>query len=290
MWMSIKTLKSNLENLLKTYPDVYETRENLFQEIDYALEIFAGLTRKDIVLGEDITETQESELKNLFIRRFKTREPLAQILGFCIFMGEKFKVTKDTLIPRPETELLVVKAIEKIKEQGYKSVLDVGTGTGCIACMIAKNTDAQVLGLDISNEALFVSLENAMSLNLMNRALFRKSDFFSSIDYLHGEKFDMIVSNPPYIPRRVKTSLQPEVRDYEPELALFTEDEYGVENYEKIISQAKNYLKNNGHVLFELGAGQSALVSDFLKYYGFCDIEIFKDVSGIDRVICASVR
>lgn len=285
--MSIRTLKSYLEDQLKIYPDIYETENDFNAEFDFAIEVFSGITKKDMILGADISDTQETELKEIFSRRFRTREPLAQILGYCIFMGEKFKVSKHTLIPRPETELLIIKAIEKIKENDYTTVLDIGTGTGCIACMIAKNTQAQVLGLDISNEALHVSLENAMALELMNRAIFRKSDIFSSIDYIHGEKFDMIVSNPPYIPKHIKFSLQPEVRDYEPELALFTEDEYGIENYEKIISQAKNYLKPHGYVLFELGIDQSGIVSDLFKYYGFSEIEIFKDVSGIDRVISA---
>ena len=166
-------------------------------------------------------------------------------------------------------------------------MLDIGTGSGCIACMIARNTNAQVLGLDISTEALQVALDNAMSLELINKAIFRKSDIFSSIDYIHGEKFDLIVSNPPYIPKHIKPSLQTEVRDYEPELALFTEDEYGIENYEKIISQAKNYLKPGGETIFELGANQSQLVSDLFLYHGFGDIELYKDVSGNDRVICA---
>ena len=285
--MSIRTLKSYLEDQLKIYPDIYETENDFNAEFDFAIEVFSGITKKDMILGADISDTQEMELKEIFSRRFRTREPLAQILGYCIFMGEKFKVSKHTLIPRPETELLIIKAIEKIKENDYTTVLDIGTGTGCIACMIAKNTQAQVLGLDISNEALHVSLENAMALELMNRAIFRKSDIFSSIDYIHGEKFDMIVSNPPYIPKHIKSSLQPEVRDYEPELALFTEDEYGIENYEKIISQAKNYLKPHGYVLFELGIDQSGIVSDLFKYYGFSEIEVFKDVSGIDRVISA---
>ena len=285
--MSIKTLKSSLKNLLNSYPDIYDKKEEFSVEFDYALEIAAGLDKKSALLGKDITGEQEKYIKEIFMRRFKTREPLARLLGFCIFMGEKFKVNAHTLIPRPETELLVRTAVEKIKINDFKSVLDIGTGSGCIACMIARNTNAQVLGLDISTEALQVALDNAMSLELINKAIFRKSDIFSSIDYIHGEKFDLIVSNPPYIPKHIKPSLQTEVRDYEPELALFTEDEYGIENYEKIISQAKNYLKPGGETIFELGANQSQLVSDLFLYHGFGDIELYKDVSGNDRVICA---
>lgn len=283
--MSIKTLKSYLESQLKIY-NSFDLKE-FCSEFDYALEICAGLTKKDVFMGSDIDNDSEKQIRESFLTRFKTGAPLAQILGSAIFMGQKFKVNEHTLIPRPETELLVKKAVEIINQNLYKNILDIGTGTGCIACMIAKNTAAQVLGLDISNEALHVALDNAMALNLMNRAIFRKSDLFSSIDYINGENFDMIVSNPPYIPKSMLPTLQPEVRDFEPHQALFTEDECGIEYYEKIISKSKNYLKPHGHVIFELGAGQSEIVKSIFLHYGFSNIEIIKDVSGTERVIVA---
>lgn len=250
-------------------------------EIDFAIEIICGLNRKDLILGIMPCPKDVVKLSETIERRVKTREPIALILGYSFFMGRKFEVTKDTLIPRPETELLVRKAIEIIKEKDLKQVLDIGTGTGCIACMIAKNTTAQVLGVDISNEALKISLNNAMHLDLMNKALFRKSDLFSNVI----EKFDMIVSNPPYIPPQDKAGLQNEVRDFEPELALFTTDKDGVEFYEKITKEAPSYLNKGGYLLFELGAGQAGMVREILEQNNFHSIEILNDVSETERVI-----
>lgn len=254
-------------------------------EIDFAIEILCGISSKDLLMGIMPDKNDIEKLFEIVQRRVSTREPIAQILGSSFFMGYKFEVSKDTLIPRPETELLVNKAVEIIKLNGFEQILDIGTGTGCVACMIAKQTKAQVLGVDISNGALKIALNNAMHLDLMNRALFRKSDLFSKIR--PEEKYDMIVSNPPYIPLSEKENLQIEVRDFEPESALFTSDELGIEFYEKIITQAKNYLNDGGYVLFELGVGQAQLVKVIFEDNGFSDVQIWNDVTGIERTICA---
>lgn len=254
-------------------------------EIDFAIEILCGISSKDLLMGIMPDRNDIEKLCEIVQRRVSTREPIAQILGNSFFMGYKFEVSKDTLIPRPETELLVNKAVEIIKMNGFEQILDIGTGTGCVACMIAKQTKAQVLGVDISNGALKIALNNAMHLDLMNRALFRKSDLFSKIR--PEEKYDMIVSNPPYIPLSEKENLQIEVRDFEPESALFTSDELGIEFYEKIITQAKNYLNDGGYVLFELGVGQAQLVKVIFEDNGFSDVQIWNDVTGIERTICA---
>ena len=271
------------QKLYEMYKSKNYSESEATAEIDFATEAICGLSKKDILLGKNPTEQDKENIIKAITRRIKTQEPLAQILGKSYFMNEEFIVSKETLIPRPETELLVNKAIELINKNKYTQVLDLGTGTGCIACMIAKLTKAQVIGADISKDALKIALDNAMKMKLMNRALFRKSDFFSNID----EKFDLIVSNPPYIPKKEKNSLQKEVSIYEPELALFTEDEYGIENYEKIISQASKYLKPKAHLIFEIGINQSNLVKDILIFYGYKNIEIIKDLSAIDRVISA---
>ena len=254
-------------------------------EVDFAIEILCGISSKDLLMGIMPDKNDVENLYEIVQKRVSTREPIARILGNSFFMGYKFEVSKDTLIPRPETELLVRKAIEIIKNNDFKQILDIGTGTGCVACMIAKQTKAQVLGVDISNGALKIALNNAMHLDLMNRALFRKSDLFSKIR--PEEKYDMIVSNPPYIPLSEKDNLQIEVRDFEPESALFTSDEFGVEFYEKIIAQSKNYLNDGGYILFELGQGQSNLVRTLFEDNGFIDVEIWEDVTGIERTICA---
>ena len=276
-----KNLKKS--DLIKNYTNNGFSTEEASAEIDFAIEILTGLTPKDLIIGIMPSPSDLQKLEAVIEKRLKTREPLAQILGYAYFMGKKFEVTKETLIPRPETELLVKKAVEIIKNNDFKMVLDIGTGTGCIACIIAKLTPAQVIGVDISNEALKTALNNAMHLDLMNRALFRKSDLFSKIR--PEEKFDMIVSNPPYIPLSQKEGLQIEVKDFEPASALFTADEKGLEFYEKITKQCAPYLKENGFLLFEAGENQACEIKDIMTESGFKNIEILKDVSGKDRVI-----
>lgn len=239
---------------------------------------FLGLSDVDLVLNEEFEENQKIfESANI---RAKTRKPIQHIIGSAYFMGEDFIVNENVLIPRDETEILVRRAIEIINKNNYKSVLDIGTGSGCIACMIAKRTDAQVIGIDISTGALQIALDNSSKMGLFNRAIFRKSDIFSNV----REKFDLIVSNPPYIPIKEKNNLQIEVK-YDPELALFAFDESGIEFYEKIIEKAPDFLNKKGHLLFELGINQAEYVKKIMKDKGFVNIEIEKDLAYIDRVI-----
>ncbi len=251
-------------------------------EVKLLIEHFCGYGVKDIIAGKKLDPEKLETVKEQALRRAGTGEPIQHIIGFADFMGEKFIVNPSVLIPRDETEILVRKAIEIINTNNLKSALDVGTGSGCIACMIAKHTDCQVIGLDISLEALNTALDNASRLNLYNKAIFRKSDIFSNVK--PGEKFDIIVSNPPYIPLKGKAELQDEVR-YDPELALFAEDEDGISFFKRIASDASGVLSTNGYLAFELGIEQSEKVREIMKNSGFKDIEIIKDLAGIDRVI-----
>ncbi len=268
---------------IKEYKNAGFDENEAIAEIDFAIEAITSFSRMDLLKDAQISDSDRQKLQKIIDERLKTRRPLAQLLGCAFFAGKRFKVGEDTLIPRPETELLVEKSVELIKKYDYKQILDIGTGTGCIACMVALKTDAQVLGVDISTGALRCALDNAMEMGLMNRALFRKSDIFSNIQ----EKFDLIISNPPYIPLSEKENLQIEVREYDPAGALFTSDEKGVEFYEKIAKGAKNHLNPGGALAFELGIGQHEDVSCILCENGFSNIEIFKDLSGIERVITA---
>ena len=154
----------------------------------------------------------------------------------------------------------------------------MGTGSGCIACTIAKNTDATVLGVDISSDALRVALDNVTKLRINNRAVFRKSNLFEKVR--EEEKFDMIISNPPYIPADYE--FEPEVL-HEPKLALIAE-ENGLEFYRKITEQAPEFLKPDGILMFELGIGEAELVKAFMEK-DFEDIKIEKDLAGIERII-----
>lgn len=171
-------------------------------EVKILIEHFAGYGVKDILLGKKLDSEKLKIVEDKARLRAQTRQPIQHITGFCGFLGEKFIVNPHVLIPRDETEFLVRKAVEIINKNDYKMALDVGTGSGCIACMVAKHTDCQIIGLDISTDALNTALDNASRLNLFNKAIFRKSDIFSNVK--PGESFDIIISNPPYIPAFTK--------------------------------------------------------------------------------------
>lgn len=256
-------------------------------EVRLLIEHFAGYSLVDILMGKKLTEDKLKIVEEKAKLRAKTHEPIQYIIGLADFMGEKFLVNKDVLIPRDETELLVRKAIEIIKENNFKMVLDMCTGSGCIACMIAKLTNSQSMGVDISTEAIHTAFKNMEKFGLYNRAIFRKSDIYSKIR--EDEKFDLIVSNPPYIPPKEKETIQEEV-SYEPDLALYTTDEKGLAFYEKIIKDAPKFLNKGGYLMFELGIGQSTSVAQLMKKAGFGNIKVLKDLANIDRVIFGTLQ
>lgn len=256
-------------------------------EVRLLIEHFAGYSLVDILMGKKLTEDKLKIVEEKAKLRAKTREPIQYIIGLADFMGEKFLVNKDVLIPRDETELLVRKAIEIIKENNFKMVLDMCTGSGCIACMIAKLTNSQAMGVDISTEAIHTAFKNMEKFELYNKAIFRKSDIYSKIR--EDEKFDLIVSNPPYIPPKEKETIQEEV-SYEPDLALYTTDEKGLAFYEKIIKDAPKFLNKGGYLMFELGIGQSTSVAQLMKKAGFENIKVLKDLASIDRVIFGTLQ
>lgn len=275
-----------IEDIVKILTDAGIEKNEAVIEVKMLIEHFANYTVSDLIMGKKLDSNKLKIVEKKARQRAKTREPIQHIIGFADFMGEKFIVNPSVLIPRDETEILVRKAIEIINKNDLKAALDVGTGSGCIACMIAKYTDCRIIGLDISTDALNTALDNASRLNLFNKAIFRKSDIFSNVK--PNESFDIIVSNPPYIPPSEKENIQKEVT-FDPENALYTTDEKGLEFYEKITSGAPKILNKGGYLLFELGIGQSQEVKNFMKK-DFENIEIIKDLAGIDRVICGKLR
>ena len=248
------------------------------REVKMLLEHFCNHTEKDSLLGKTLSEGDLKLLKEKIDLRINKHLPIQYIIGEAWFMGEFFKVTPDVLIPRDETEILVRKAIETINNNNFEDVLDIGTGSGCIACTIAKNTNSTVLGVDVSSDALRIALDNVTKLGINNRAIFRKSDLFERIR--EGETFDLIISNPPYIP--VGIELSEEVMQ-EPQLALFAEED-GLYFYKKIIDQAPAYLNEKGYLMFELGINEANAVKSMMEK-NFKNIEIIKDLASIDRVI-----
>lgn len=276
----------SIQEIIKILTDsgIEENEANV--EVKMLLEHFANYGVKDIISGNKLTTEKLELVKEKAELRAKTRQPIQHIIGYADFMGEKFIVNPSVLIPRDETEFLVRKTIEIINKNNFTMALDVGTGSGCIACMIAKYTQCQIIGIDISSDALNTALDNASKLNLFNKAIFRKSNIFSNVK--PGESFDIIVSNPPYIPPSEKENIQTEVK-FDPEQALFTEDEKGLEFYEKITKDAPRILNKGGYLIFELGIGQSNDVKSIMEKNGFQNIEIIKDLAGIDRVIVGNL-
>ena len=264
--------------------------EEFEAEAKLILRLEGSICAEDIVLNKEIEEKIAQKLTLLAQKRVETKAPIQYILGKCEFMGLMFNVNENTLIPRDETELLVLEAekiIEKLNTDNKIKILDIGTGTGIIPIVLAHKFQkkVEILGIDISIKALTTAIENAQKYLESNIAIFRKSDLFSNIK----EKFDIIISNPPYIPKKMKSEMQSEVLNFEPETALFTNDEKGIEFYEKIIAEGKNYLKENGFLLFELGINQSEDVEDLFKQNGYKNIKIIQDLAGIERVIVAQI-
>ena len=272
----------NIQTITKMLTNAGIEKNEAKYEIKLLLEHFCGYSAKDFAMGKELTQTELKILNEKVLYRIETHLPVQYIIGEAFFMGNFFKVTPDVLIPRDETEILVTKAIDVIKSNNFTNVLDIGTGTGCIACTIAQKTKATVLGVDISNDALNIALDNVTKLGINNRAVFRKSDLFSKIR--KEEKFNVII-NPPYIANGTK--LSKEVM-HEPHLALFAE-ENGLYFYRKIIESAPKYLLKNGYLMFELGIGEALDVKSMLKEQ-FTDIKIIKDLADIDRVILARLK
>ncbi|HHV58842.1 MAG TPA: peptide chain release factor N(5)-glutamine methyltransferase [Clostridiaceae bacterium] len=216
-------------------------------------------------------------------------KPLQYITGVNEFMSLPILVTPDVLIPRPETEILVEKVIAYLKKinEPKTNILDMGTGSGCIAVSIARYVEnCFVTAVDISSDALSIAYFNAMDLGFTDRISFIKSNLFEKVE--KTQYFDVIVSNPPYIPSCEIESLQREVRDYEPEIALDGGAD-GLFYYKRIIDESPKFLKPGGMLAFEVGINEALAVVDFMKKM-FCNIEIEKDLAGIDRVVSGFLR
>ncbi len=263
--------------------------EEYKKEAQILVTEISGLKLEDIILDKPVKNIDK--IIELAKKRAQDRIPLQHLIGYSYFMGEKYKVNKNVLIPRDETELLVLKTYELIKNKKNKiDILDVGIGSGCISCALAKklyNKDVEILGVDVSSDALIVALDNINSLGLERKVIVRKSDLFSKIR--KQEKFDLIVSNPPYIPISQKNSIQFEVSNFEPEIALFAKDIDGIDFYKKIIKNAPAFLKPNGILAFEAGENQAQKIENLLLS-DFKNIEILPDLNNIGRVITAFLK
>ncbi|HCY75989.1 MAG TPA: peptide chain release factor N(5)-glutamine methyltransferase [Ignavibacteriales bacterium] len=223
------------------------------------------------------------------IRKRGLRIPLQYIIGNVEFYGLKLLVNENVLIPRPETELLVEKIINESDKSANLKILDIGVGSGNISLALLKNLpNSKLVAIDISENALTVAEQNA-GLNLLNHKIeFRMFDIFIDDLNMLG-KFDLIVSNPPYVSGADFDNLEPELKIHEPRIAL-TDNSNGVSFYKRIIEISEQILNEQGKVYFELGLGQSAQVQKYFEQSNFKNIEVTKDYAGIDRIICGELK
>lgn len=231
--------------------------------------------------SEQMSKENENKYFSLIEKHIKEDVPLSHLVGFEYFYDRKYKVTKDVLSPRMETEELIYRVVEYVKstKKNNLKILDLCTGSGIIAITLKKELSQfsiDVVASDISEEAIKVAKENAQSHDATIK--FIQSDIFNNI----ADKFDIIVSNPPYIDRKDEVTMQDNVLKYDPHLALFAEEE-GMYFYRKIIEQANDYLNENGVIFFEIGYDQKDKIIKLADLNGY-SAEVYKDINGRDRM------
>jgi release factor glutamine methyltransferase len=233
--------------------------------------------------GRELTEEEEFFFWQNIHRR-AANEPIQYILGKQEFYGLEFHANPAVLIPRPETELLVEAVLHRLPPDDFVEILDVGTGSGILAVTLAHHLPhAEITAVDISVDAIQVARRNAETHHVADRIQFVVSDLFSGLDP-KLERFDAVVSNPPYVAEADRASLAPEVRDYEPATALFA-GETGLDIYRRLIPEARNALKPKGLLALEIGHGQRDAIANFLKDWG--DVSFLDDLQQIPRVALA---
>ena len=283
--MTLKELKTHyLNSLSKLYP---KTEINTF--FFYLIEEYLDLQRIDFSLQPNkIIENTDFLKFEKALNRLKKEEPIQYILGKTEFYGYPFLVTKDTLIPRPETEELVEWILQELEFQKKKktSILDIGTGSGCIAISLAKkNKNLSVSAIDISKKAIEIAKQNAkineININFIEKDILLTKELDTS--------FDIIVSNPPYVRELEKVEIKNNVLQNEPHSALFVSDSNPLIFYSKIADLAKNHLTKNGLLFFEINQYLGQETKVMLSKKGFKNIELRKDLFGNDRMIKANL-
>lgn len=279
--MLLKTYKNQF---FKELSSVYEEQE--IESFFYILlEAFHQMKRVDLALNPE-TELDAIQLLQweTVLSQLKEEKPIQYILGETEFFGLPFYVNEHTLIPRPETEELVEWILSHTQQSNSKDIkiLDIGTGTGCIAISLAKHiANAQVFALDVSEKALHIARKNAernkVEITFLHQSILETEDL--------GQVFDIIVSNPPYVRNLEKEMMKKNVLQYEPHLALFVEDHDALLFYRKITALATRNLSEKGQLYFEINQYLGTEMVALLKHSGFENIELRKDIYGNDRMI-----
>lgn len=263
---------------LAAFPNPQLDAETLFRGVS-GLDRAAFLTRLD----EPVEPAVAARFEAAFARR-ERHEPIQYILGHAAFWRDEFVVTPAVLIPRPDTEILVEAVAERLRGVPAPLVLDIGTGSGCIALSLLRELPgARAVAIDVSDDALDVARGNADRLGLRSRIDLKHSHWFDAI--APGETFHAIVSNPPYVARADEPNLPEEVRGHEPALALFAEASDDLSSYRAIIAGLGDHLEPSGLLAFEVGAGQADRVAHLLTTAGFHAVEALNDLARIPRVV-----
>ena len=253
-------------------------------DAELILSKILGLSREKILLNlNDKINDKVFENFNYYLKLRKQNRPIAHILGFKDFWKYKFKVDKNVLIPRPETELIIEQALKNLPKLSNKNILDIGTGSGCIIISIIKEREnCKATAIDKSLKALKVAKLNAEMHHVLKKIKFLNID----VDKYFANKYDLIVSNPPYIKDSEILSLDKDVKLNEPKLAL-SGGKSGLNKVFKVIKKSRELLKTNGKLILEIGDKQSREVKKYLIKNNFNQIKIFKDLSGKKRcVVC----
>ena len=280
----LEAIKLSTEYLEKK--DVESARANA----EILLAEILNCKRLDLYLTFDKPlKENELNLYREFIRKRGTRIPLQYIVGNVEFFGFKLVVNENVLIPRPETEQLVEKIIQDYTRIENLTILDIGVGSGNISIALSNNLkNCKVVGIDISQMALEIAKVNSEKYLSENKVEFKLFDILKD-NLANLGKFDLIISNPPYISNQDFEALEPELKNFEPRIAL-TDSSDGFSFYKKIISASKELLNMNGKLYFEMGKDQFQKIDSLMKENGFKNINIIKDYSGIERIISGELK
>ena len=252
-------------------------------EAELLLEKAAGLNRTALFLrGEEVLSADILEVYEGYLSEREQGRPTQYILGEWEFMGLPFCVGEGVLIPRADTEVLVETILEKQQTEQFRSILDIGTGSGCIPVSLGHyGRFENIMAVDISQKALGYATENAVKNNI--KIDFYESDLFANLPMGWKGNLDAIVSNPPYIPKKDIEELMTEVKDFEPMNAL-DGGEDGLDFYRAIVERGREWLKDGGWLFFEIGYDQGEDLRNLLQDFGYTEVEIRQDLAGLDRV------
>ena len=284
------TLNEARTVLTKELKNVYESDE-LRNIIELVIEHITNMSRAEQVKNKVpyLTCTQLEDL-DAITERLKKNEPVQYVLGEAWFAGMKFKINKNVLIPRPETEELVDWIVKESQKSKVKSqnIIDIGTGSGCIPITLKHQLpEANVSAIDVCSEALFTATENAIKLN--TEVDFTLLDFLDEEKWNELPQYDIIVSNPPYVKQSEINTIHERVKEFEPHLALFVPDNDPILFYKKLSDFSMKHLNAGGKLFVEINEALGEAVSNLFRSAGFLNVDLKKDMQGKDRMVMASV-